>query len=261
MPKPVAMSFLDIKQKIIKIKSLRIVTFLKRMSQPASVTLEAALILPFFLFAMLSLMSLFEALRVQSVLQAALHHAGREVSVLAFDAKFIAESINEDMSRELSADAKGFTSAACYVYASNGAREYVRENLKGDGSITGGISGISFLFETPYDENYSIDLIARYSIEPFFIPGEIVSIPMEIRYFSHAWMGYAGGKISEADDSGNEEIVYITQTGSAYHRDATCTYLKPSVSGTDLSGIGSKRNRSGAVYYRSEEHTSELQSR
>ena len=249
MPKFAAMSFLDRKQKIIKIQSLRIVTILKRTSQPASVTLEAALILPFFMFAMLSLMSIFEALRIQSVLQAALHQAGRETAVLAFDAKFTSEIANEDMAKELSPDAEGFTSAACHLYASARAREYIRENLAGDGSIAGGISGINFLFETPYSENYSIDIIARYSIEPFFIPGKILSIPMEIRYFSHAWLGYAEGKISEDYDAGTEEIVYITQTGSAYHRDIACTYLKPTVSSTDFGNISSKRNKSGAVYY------------
>ena len=56
-----------------------------------AVTVEAALIMPLFLYCVVNMLTLFDAVRVQSTLYAALHQAGREIGIHAFDVRFGAE--------------------------------------------------------------------------------------------------------------------------------------------------------------------------
>ena len=60
------------------------------------------------------------------------------------------------------------------------------------------------------------------------------------------WTGYdvTGGPSTNED----EEWVYITPTGSAYHRNPNCSYLNPKIYSAVSSQIGKYRNASGEIY-------------
>lgn len=61
----------------------------------------------------------------------------------------------------------------------------------------------------------------------------------------HTWTGYRGDGESQ---SGEGEMVYITQTGSVYHLDAGCSYLALSIENVSLRELGVRRNESGGKY-------------
>lgn len=62
------------------------------------------------------------------------------------------------------------------------------------------------------------------------------------------WTGFNALK-----NSGNkkieEEYVYITETGTVYHRSRDCSHLKISIKVVDANELGSERNSDGAKYY------------
>ena len=63
---------------------------------PASMTLEAALILPLFLFFMLGILSVFDMVLLQSSVSAALFRAGREAAEYAWYARYALEGGEEE---------------------------------------------------------------------------------------------------------------------------------------------------------------------
>ena len=60
---------------------------LKTRSLNGSMTVEASLALPLFIFFFVNILTLFNILKVQVDIEAALHQTGSELSLLAFDAK------------------------------------------------------------------------------------------------------------------------------------------------------------------------------
>ncbi|WP_143468351.1 pilus assembly protein [Lachnoclostridium sp. An181] len=60
------------------------------------------------------------------------------------------------------------------------------------------------------------------------------------------WTGYRGG-VENAQ--GEETLVYITETGSVYHTDYSCTYLNLSVQPVAAEEVEGIRNESGGKYY------------
>ena len=45
----------------------------------------------------------------------------------------------------------------------------------------------------------------------------------------HKWIGYSGDGTGEDWERQEEELVYITKSGEAYHRERSCLYLNPSI--------------------------------
>ncbi len=60
------------------------------------------------------------------------------------------------------------------------------------------------------------------------------------------WTGYdvTTGKTRKDEDT----IVYMTQYGTVYHRDRSCTHLSLSIQGVEISGIKEMENESGGHY-------------
>ncbi len=60
------------------------------------------------------------------------------------------------------------------------------------------------------------------------------------------WTGYDP---DEAKEAGDEEMVFITETGSVYHRNRECSYLNPSIRTVSKESLSLLRNKSGHIYY------------
>lgn len=64
-------------------------------------------------------------------------------------------------------------------------------------------------------------------------------------------VGVIGGVFaySSSQSSGDNELVYVTETGIVYHRNYQCTYLEPSVRSVAKTQLGELRNSSGGIYH------------
>ena len=243
------MSFTE-KNKQLQKRSLRTAATTERTSLSGSVTLEAALIMPLFLFMMLNLLTLMNAMRVQSVLEAAVIEAGRKTAVFAFDIRFAALQAEAVTGASASRPVEDISAGVCIVYATDLVRDYMRNHSPDLSCVEGGLDGIDFMKSGFLDTNGTIDLIAHYEVKPMFGVMSFLSFPMEARYYGHAWTGYQGESTEESkEEEKKDEIVYITPQGSVYHRTPNCTYLKPSVRQVPQDSVEALRNRDGGKYY------------
>lgn len=228
--------------KNIKIKKafFRAVRKRKGVSLPASMTVEASLVLPLFIFFFANLMVMFNVIKVQSDLEAALHQVGNEIALRAFDISFAEDAVGIESGMDV---AKGVVSVA---YASSKVREYLGSGID-KSCVAGGLGGLGYM-RSDVTSGDIIDIVVNYKVRPLVPIAGFTKFPVEGRYYAHAWTGYdivgSGG-----DGACEEEMVYVTEHGEVYHRNISCRHLKLSVKSTSLSGIDKLRNNDRAKYY------------
>ena len=241
----------EIKNKINR--PLRVKKTGMRIRFSASLTVEAALVLPILLFFCVNILYVTEMIRLQSNLTAALHQTGTRIGYYAYYYEYAPEGISEaleavDTAGGLAGAVASLAFTETYVRSqvvSLLGKEYLDHTC-----LQGGSGSISYLRSSILQENGLIELTADYRAGPFFpFPG-YSPISLQSKYYGHAWVGYEiGGTASARPEEEDEETVFVTPNGRVYHRDETCTYLLPRVRAVSAAGLGAARNESGGRYY------------
>ena len=111
--------------------------------------------------------------------------------------------------------------------------------------VVGGRAGIICTAETDDGDDDFVTLKAVYQIKlPITMLG-MQTFRVQDRVSARKWTGYDP---TESSESG-EELVYITETGVAYHKDRGCAYLNPSIQTVPYAGVDLLRSSSGNKYY------------
>ena len=200
-----------------------------------SMTLEAALVLPFFLFAILNLISIIEIYRTQSNMSAALHLTAKQMAVYGYEYNEISESQSDNW-------------VLTQLYVANNVKKQLGSDFFESSPVKNGFKGISWSDSEIMDDDECIDLVAEYKVEPAIAIVGFNDFEMYNRIRTRAWTGYDNSK-SQNNAGDKEEIVYITPEGVAYHRSRGCTYLKLKISAADKELLKNKRSEDGSIYY------------
>ena len=181
-----------------------------------SLTVEAALVLPIFLFSALSIMYINKLILYEEKVQWALTRVAREASV--------------------EYAAVGDSLVVNPVYLTAKMKRYVDE----DGLL---VQMFRSRFDPKTDE---LDLIADYHITiPFPIPVQR-KISFTEQIHTRAFTGVET-RLEESEEG--ETIVYIAKTGTVYHRKLSCTYLTLSISQVNYGDLVHLRSEGGGKYY------------
>ncbi len=180
-----------------------------------SLTVEAALVLPLFLFAMILLGYLGVMIRCQDEVQWAMTRTAREAAV-----EYAASENRASVSR-----------AACLLK--------MNRYLGGSGMY------ISLLDSRLLAEGEEIDLVSEYRVKlPFRL---LFADTMKFRQRVHV-RAFTGVESRAGESDGKNDIVYVTATGRVYHRKRNCPYLKLSLSQVKYEDLPSLRNEGGGIY-------------
>ena len=190
-----------------------------------TITLEAAVVIPIFFFAILCMVYLFEIMTIQVSIRSALQSVGRELAEEAYLSPIIFPGeIKEDLIQILDKDFL-------------------------DGSIiAGGAEGLDCSHSKSNLRTAVMDLNVRYQIE---IPVLMFRLPIrtyEERLRVKGWTGYVEG----SGDSAEDDLVYVTDYGVVYHKSLTCTYLELTIRPITKDKLFLERNESGGIYHRCE---------
>ncbi len=188
----------------------------------ASVTVEASMAIPLFIFAVVCLLYLMAIMAVQTAVRAGLQSAGKVMSTKAIEVPLV---VSSDVETE--------------VIHAIGAERMDRS------VIVGGSSGIhcegSYLSPLTGIGKVRAEYQIRIPV-PFF---RINLITLEEELRIKAWTGYEKEGVSLEQ----EEIVYLTETGVVYHKDYHCNYLELSIRMVSMEQVGDLRNPSGEIYH------------
>ena len=220
-----------------------------RKPKKASLTLEAALSFPLFLFFVIAMSWFLIILSLQSDIQMSMEETARDIGKKAY----LAENTASLSSGSTDGDTKGLLSAGINSLTiktwmlKDGLREKIDRS-----KIRGGTGGF-YVYHSDYDRKKGIlDIVVNYTYEIPFLPDSLGNIRFVQRSRSHVWTGkrlrdsaLAGKEKGESDG----KTVYVTPYGTVYHLSTSCHYLDLSVhavSGAEVEGL---RNKDGGKYY------------
>jgi hypothetical protein len=221
----------------------------KRACLPASATVEAALVIPIYVYAVMTILYLIQIVAIKSSVYQALYDNTRTLSRYAYayikyhagDEKILTA---ESGGRYNNVVKNGITTAV--------AQGMLVESLGSDfaqhNHIVGGNAGFNMMKSSIMDGNNVIELTVNYTIKnPFDVFGiGILTVSQSCK--TEAWLGenYNEGA---GDAQQISKQVYITVMGEVYHIDKSCTYLNPVVYSIGNAELSVARNKSGAKYY------------
>lgn len=195
----------------------------------AVMTVEASLVLPVFLLLFMNLLSMIEGYRIHSNVMASLWEEGRK----AAETMYLNDAAKIPFSETLS---------------SFSVQQKIKKNLDvfpvWEKIVVGKRAG--FLVRSEAKEDGTIRISCSYRMKPLFAFLMPSVREVENHYYGHAWIGYVpdGSAVKQ-----EETYVYITETGTVYHRNRGCSYLNPSIRRAGKQELENLRNKDGAVYY------------
>ncbi|MGC4018771.1 MAG: pilus assembly protein [Muricomes sp.] len=189
----------------------------------ASVTVEAALIIPIFLFAILSLVYLLEIQAIRTTIQIGVQSAAK----IAAEDAVVLPAVNVIKFKH-------------DIIESAGSDRIERSILDG------GSSGIH-CFKTHMSVlSGEIYVVVEYKVRLPFPRFTNLTAKFREEMKVKAWTGYSKRDGNQEDG----QIVYITDTALVYHEDYQCTYLQLSIKFVPRSELSWLRNEDGGKYYK-----------
>lgn len=210
-----------------------------------SLTVEASLCFPVFIFAVLVMIYLFRFISAEYEVERSIFSTEREITSYGGLA---------DVVSDLLPDTPDLFGAADAVAIGILVGDHIDSGTAD--MIEGGCAGLNFLGSRLFEDD-RIYVECSYSLRiPFLLFGRL-SIPVRhsssYRYFNGhdvpILLEAVDGEDGDDEEDEDGEYVYITQTGKVYHVTTECRHLKITVSEVMAAGIENRRNKSGGKYY------------
>ncbi len=226
-----------------------------------SLTVEAAFVLPLFLYFILSFLYFIQIFMVQEYIQQAITRMGLDFAKTAYvyqDFTEITEAMNFDVTifgNELELGPGDFAAAIIdKSVLKTFSATYLNTDFINHSCIKNGFRGISFEGSSILKEGGCIDILVSYHAVPPVRLLPIYHMKLLQRVRVRGWTGREIAATYSLEEEGNEEatkedeMVYITETGKVYHRNASCSHIRLSIRA--VSGLpDSYRNANGGKYY------------
>lgn len=230
----------------------------------ASLTLEAALVMPIFMFIIIAFIYFLQIIIIHNNLQEAITNVGLEVAKYGYVYDSLLEDNKEDdgKNKDLDPNIKSEDGIA-----DSRLDKFIIKNINSgffkvalydnldlkliDGScIKGGFSGIHTYLSSYMEENNTADVVINYKVEIPILFINLDGFQIVQRAKLRGWNGYKPSSKykKETGEDTKEEKVYITETGSVYHTSRECTHLKLSIKQVRFEKVEKHRNNSGGKY-------------
>ncbi|MCD7957234.1 MAG: hypothetical protein LUG93_16090 [Lachnospiraceae bacterium] len=191
------------------------------------------MVLPMFLFCMVAALRYCQAMETAIQFGTALSETGKTIATAAYATTYTGEA---DTGAELAAGAVSLV--------------YAQSSVTGKTADTSAVKNVNMVLSSLMQEDEMIDLVLTYQVST---PFAIVNLPGTFfiqRASVRAWVGRSEEEADEAETGEeDDEYVYVTETGTVYHRSADCTYLKLSTFTVDINTLATLRNNSGEIYH------------
>lgn len=198
----------------------------------ASVTVEAAIVMPLFIYGVTALLFLMQIIMIKQDMNVAMYNTVRTMSKYAYAYDKLMET-----DKEVSA-----ITAYGTLLAELGT-DYAKEHY-----IVGGNAGLVLLGTQVLSGDGKIEVTITYSIRnPFDIFG-IGIVSVRQTYTAQGWLGDKG-VADYIKNATEEQTVFITLYGEVYHTEEECAYINLSVTNISVKELESARNLGGGKYY------------
>jgi hypothetical protein len=224
--------------------------------EEGSLTVEAAFVLPLFLYFILAFLYFIQIFMVQEYIQQAITRMSLDFAKTAYvyeDFTGITEAMNFDVTvfgNELELGLGDFTASLMdKTVLKTFSGTYLNTDFINHSCVEKGFQGISFEDSSILKEGDCIDIVISYRAAPPIKLFPIHSMKLLQRMRVRGWTGREVAATYSMEEEESEEVtVYITETGRVYHKSAACSHIRLSI--RSVNGIpDSYRNANGSKYY------------
>ncbi len=224
-----------------------------------TLTIEAAFVLPIFLYAIIAFLYFFHIMAIYEEVQYAITETGLHTAKYAYVYDYIMHDENAEddlVAEEENLEKKLIISPEVILtrginssYIKIKMKEYLNETYLNQSCIKGGYEGIETFLSTYLEDEEHVDIIACYQVKIPLLFFDLDKIWMVQRVRLRGWNGAKPVEKSE-DVQGEEDsqVVYITEHGTVYHMTKECTHLKLSIQEVYFDLIDNYRNQAGGKY-------------
>lgn len=249
--------FLNVSTRFPKIKKLSIEKTLlpffpikkKCRKVRASMTVEAAVVLPLFMFFFINLSCAVEMIRLHGTLQAALTNTGNRMSVYGSVLTEATGTSSDDGADSGLLQEIGDL-AFSYIYVKNQIINYAGRDYLESSPLYYGADGLQFLESEIFTSDDTFEITVTYAVDTWVQYVGIKPFRMANKYYGHIWNGYDLGGLNVSED--DTQTVYIAENASVYHEDRSCTHLRLNIREVSALKISAERNSSGNKYSKCE---------
>ena len=213
-----------------------------------SMTVEAAVVLPLFLFFFLNLGCAIELIRLHGNLELALWESGNGAALYSnvlsepdVDKEALLQEADEEQKTSWKENLSGI--AMGYFYIKYQVVNYLGEDYLNASPLSNGVESLNFLESTVQEFEDCVEIVVTYSVSPFTDMAGFRSFRMANKYYAHIWNGY---RIPGTE--GKEAVVYVAENGTVYHTDRGCTHLTLSIEQVSWQQACDSRNEQGRKY-------------
>lgn len=222
-----------------------------------SLTVEATLVFPLFFFVIVGFLYFFQVFQTQVKIQGNITEIAQEASRYGYLYELLTSGKDEKGKEQVKIDDSEEVKNIVTKLVEGSYYKIRFQQLMDEGQelygVKGGVDGVSFLGSSFMEEDGIIEIVASYKVKipvPFF---SHLSFPVIQQVKTRGFIGASLQQETEEEGDNNEnreeEYVYITKGGKAYHSHKSCTYLTVKISAVDASRLSKLRNKSGGKYY------------
>lgn len=218
----------------------------------ASITFEATLSFPIFLFAVYLMTMPLNMMSTQRKMQAIAESVAKNACQYAYIKATFLPTINGTDEEVLNVSEEeneqiNLTETFISLIESGALTIYTNElvNSKIDDKFVSGVSALGTTCMLD-DEMINVRINYKYNL-PFSIFG-LSSVEQRVQSSRRAWVGKDEVKGSESSKEDDEEMVYVGRTSTRYHLKATCHYLYNDIKSVNYSAISSMTNKYGSHF-------------
>lgn len=222
----------------------RVWIFFSGTSRRGSVSVEAALALSLFIFAMVSMLVPFRMMERQRQVQAALESVNEDLCQYAYLEYMLMNG--EELPKEETGWEGELLQNLVNRAAGEGAKILAKEKFSQEG-----MSGLSFDRSSVLTDGETASLYLDYKMNLPFSILELEALSFSSGSVRRAWIGREG-KTRDGESEGTEEkdqVVYVGKNSTRYHRSRTCRYLTTRLQPVKRELVGECRNQDGGKYY------------
>ena len=194
-----------------------------------SMTVEAALVLPIFLFFFLHLSGVTEMLRLHGKVAASLWNTGNQIALYGNTVFEEAEGLPDW--------------SLSYLFVKGQMTTYLGNEYLEDSPLIYGANGLNYLRSDYMDADKCVDIVVTYRVAP---PASIFPFMyhrMGSRYYARCWTGY-----DVSGENGTCRYVYISSQGELWHDTPDCSYIFHKVESISADKIIHVKNDDGKKY-------------
>lgn len=183
-----------------------------------SITIEAAIVLPLFVFCMVSIMYLINIIYIQTTLQMHLENMARTITSYSCITTGLDVTLTDDESslvEKIIFDSAGAIAVET-MFMTDEIKDFIDNTLIVDGS-----EGISFWGTSVTNTEQPLDICLSYKVRMPFIPSDSFSFDIN----QHCYFKAFNGRELYKNIFLRVNFVYVTKDGEVYHANKVCTYL------------------------------------